>query len=286
MRGESPRAVLTLFSKMADSLVFKRIRKSLGGKLRYFASGGAPLQRDLGIFFCGAGITVIEGYGLTETGPVLTVNTPKQLRYGTVGVPLPGTEIQIAEDGEILAKGPQITSGYYQLSEDTKKAFTEDGWFKTGDIGMLSSDGFLTITDRKKDIIVTAGGKNVAPQNIENVLMLDPFIEQVVVIGDRKKFVSALVVPNFAELARWADGAGIGYKNNKELVATERVNEMMTQRIDEAQLLSARFEKVKKFTLLSEPFSEERGEMTAAMKFNRRVIEERYSQEIEKMYAE
>jgi long-chain acyl-CoA synthetase len=284
MRGERPGFASKVLHRMADIFIFRGIRKALGGKIRYLASGGAPLQREIGIFFCGAGLMVLEGYGLTETGPVLTVNTPKHLKYGTVGMPLPGTEIKIADDGEILARGPQIMEGYYKLTEETKKSFTKDGLFKTGDIGMLSDDGFLIITDRKKDIIITAGGKSVAPQNIENTLMIDPFIEQAVVIGDRRKFISALVVPNFEELKKWAKGEGIDYDRKRELLKDERALEMMSKRIDEAQKFSARFEKVKKFTLLPDPFTEGKGEMTASMKIKRKVIEERYAKEIEAMY--
>lgn len=284
MRGEKPGFALKALHRASDIFIFRGIRKSLGGRLRYIASGGAPLQREIGIFFFGAGLMVIEGYGLTETGPVLTVNTPKHFRYGTVGMPLPDTEITIAEDGEILARGPQVAKGYYMLPEETKKSFTEDGLFKTGDIGMLSEDGFLIITDRKKDIIITAGGKSIAPQNVESILIIDSFIEQAVVIGDRRKFISALVVPNFEELKKWAESERIDYEDKRKLIKNESVVEMMTNRIDETQKFSARFEKVKKFTLLSDSFTEGKGEMTASMKIKRKVIEERYAKEIEAMY--
>ncbi len=284
MRGEKPGFALKALHRAADTFIFRGIRKALGGKLRYIASGGAPLQREIGIFFCGAGLMVLEGYGLTETGPVLTVNTHRHIRYGTVGMPLPGTEITIAEDGEILARGPQVAKGYYMLPEETKKSFTDDGLFKTGDIGMLSDDGFLIITDRKKDIIITAGGKSIAPQNIENTLIMDLYVEQAVVIGDRRKFISALVVPNFEELKKWAKGEGIDHEDKRKLIKNERVIEMITDKIDEAQKFAARFEKVKKITLLADPFTEDKGEMTASMKIKRKVIEERYAKEIEAMY--
>ncbi len=203
LAGKKPGPWLEFRHKIAGKLVFSKVIEKTGGRVRFFVSGGAPLSKDIAEFFYAIGLVVLEGYGLTETSPVLAVNTFEALRFGTVGKILPGVEIKIAPDGEILAKGPNVMKGYYKKPVETADVF-ENGWFKTGDIGFIDADGFLTITDRKKDLIVTAGGKNIAPQPIENVLKTNPYISNAVVLGDRRRYVAALIVPNFEKLEEYA----------------------------------------------------------------------------------
>ncbi|PKQ28779.1 MAG: long-chain fatty acid--CoA ligase [Candidatus Anoxymicrobium japonicum] len=268
---------------VANKLVFSKILEKMGGRLRFCFSGGAPLAREIAEFFCAVGINVLEGYGLTETSPVLTMNLPGAMRFGSVGQALPNVEIRIADDGEILARGPNVMSGYWNNPGATASAL-EGGWFHTGDVGHLDKDGYLFITDRKKDLIVTAGGKNIAPQNIENALKLDRYIEQVAVIGDKRKFVSALIVPAFPELEEWAKREGIDASDSAALLADERAQKMYKLRIDEALSEFDRHERVTKFTLLPEEMTEAAGLMTPTLKVKRREVETRFASEIESMY--
>ncbi len=283
IEGKQPRGLLALQLAVADRLVFRTIRKGTGGRLRYFVSGGAPLAREINEFFHALGITILEGYGLTETAPVLTTNTPNAFRFGTVGQPVPGVDLKIAEDGEILARGPNIMQGYYNQSEATAEVL-RDGWFYTGDIGEIDDDGYLKITDRKKDIIVTAGGKNLAPQNIENLFITDAFIAQVMVHGDRRKFPSALIVPDFSRLQTWATEHGLAGKSPEDLVGAPTVQQLFEERVDSLNATLAQYEKIKKFALLPAEFTLESGELTPSLKMKRKVITEKYLTLLDALY--
>jgi len=253
--------------------------------VRFFISGGAPLAKDIAEFFYALGLVIYEGYGLTETAPVLTVNRPGAIRFGTVGKPIPEVEITIAPDGEILARGPNVMKGYYKKEAETREAF-EGGWFHTGDIGHLDEDGFLVITDRKKDLIVTSGGKNVAPQPIENLLKTCPYINTVVVIGDRRRFISALVVPNFEKLEELARSRGISFADRKELVAHPEIVAFIQSEIDRATAGMASYEKIKRVALLDRELEIEKGEITPTLKVRRAAVENRYRELIESLYRE
>lgn len=272
--------------RLLDALVLKKIRAALGGRLRFSISGGAPLPIHVGEFFHAVGILVLEGYGLTETSPVISVNTTKKAKLGTVGPPIPGVEVRIAPDGEILTRGRHVMKGYWNKPEATREVIDQDGWFYTGDVGELDEDGFLRITDRKKDILVTAGGKNIAPQPIENQLKISPFIENAVLFGDRKPYVVALIVPNFEELTRWAQGRGIATEERTQLTAHPDVLKLYQEIVDQVNGTLARFETIKKFRLLPEPFTMDGGELTPTLKVKRRVILQRFGHLIEAMYAE
>ncbi len=279
--------ILSLQYDVADMLVFSRIRAALGlDKAKVFVNGGGPLAAKIDRFFNSIGINVHNGYGLTETTPVTNTNTFEVFEFGSVGLPLPDTQIMIAEDGEVLVKGPQVMKGYYNQPEATNAAFTEDGWFKTGDIGFIDEKGCLHITDRKKDLIITGGGKNIAPQNIENTLMTDRFIEQAVVIGEGRKFLSALVVPNFAELASYAKQQGISFDSNEDLIRKPEVVHFYDERIHSIMKVFARVEQIRKFTLLPNEFTQETGELTPTLKIKRKIIGEKYASVIEEMYKE
>ena len=277
---------LKLQLALADKLVFSKLKEAVGGRIRYFVSGGAPLAREIAEFFHAAGMLILEGYGLTETSPVITVNTPDAYKFGTVGKPIPGVEVKIADDGEILCKGPNVMKGYYKKPEATKEVFDEEGWFHTGDIGELDEDGFLRITDRKKEIIVTSGGKNIAPQPIENMLKMNKFIEQVCLIGDRRKFISAIIVPDFAALESWAKEQGIEFSNREELVKNPKVLELYQKVIDEVNSKLAKYETIKKFVLSPIEFSQENKMLTPTLKVRRKVVMRTFAKEIESMYAE
>ncbi len=270
---------------IADKLVFTKIVSRTGGRVRFFVSGGAPLSKDIAEFFYGMGLVVLEGYGLTESSPVISVNTFEHLKFGSVGRPIPGVEVKIAEDGEILAKGPNIMKGYYKREEETKEAIKQD-WLYTGDIGYLDEDNFLFITDRKKDIIVTAGGKNIAPQIIENQLKTNPFISNVVVVGDRRRFVSALVAPNFEKLEEYAKASNIEYKSIKDLVENEKVINFMMSEIDRYSANLAPYERIKKIILLDRDFEIEKGELTPSLKVKRNIVEDKYRERIERLYQD
>ena len=270
---------------IADKLVFSKILEKTGGRVRFFVSGGAPLAKDIAEFFYALGIVVLEGYGLTESSPVIAVNTFDNLKFGTVGKPIPGVEVKIAPDGEILAKGPNIMKGYYKKEEETREAL-EGGWLRTGDIGHLDKDGFLVITDRKKDLIVTSGGKNVAPQPIENVLKQNPYVANAVIVGGSRKFIAALVVPNFEKLEEYAKANGIRYVNRRDLIQNEALARFLLQEVDRTTPNLAPYEKVKKIALLERDFEIEQGEITPTLKVKRTIVEEKYKDLIDSLYRE
>jgi long-chain acyl-CoA synthetase len=282
--GTPPGLLLRLQFALADKLVFSKIKARTGGRLRVFISGGAPLAREIAEFFGAAGMVILEGYGLTETSPVISVNRPDRLKPGTVGLPVEGVEVKIAEDGEILTRGPHVMKGYYKKVEATAEAIDKEGWFHTGDIGILDGEGFLVITDRKKDILVTSGGKNIAPQPIENKIKTNPFFAEIVMIGNRRNFPSALVVPNFEQLERWARAKGIAFQGREELVGNAQVRGHYEGLIAELSKDLAPFEKIKKVSLLTREFSLEAGELTPTLKVKRRVVEEKYKAAIDRMY--
>ena len=286
LSGEKLKGGLAFKRKIAHKLVFSKIIAKTGGRVRFFVSGGAPLSKDIAEFFYALGLIVLEGYGLTETAPVLTVNTMEKLRFGSVGPILPGVELKIAPDGEILARGPNIMKGYYKKPDETREVFDDEGWFHTGDIGSFDADGFLTITDRKKDIIVTAGGKNVAPQPIENILKTSPYIDNAVVIGDRRRFVSALIVPAFEKLETYARQSGIPFASRSELVRTGPIVNFLKAEVDRATPQLASYEKIKRIVVLDRDFEIEREEMTPSLKIRRGIVEKKYGDLIDAMYSE
>ncbi|MBD3414645.1 MAG: AMP-binding protein [Candidatus Aminicenantes bacterium] len=270
---------------IADKLVFSKIVSKTGGRVRFFVSGGAPLSKDIAEFFYGMGLVVLEGYGLTESSPVIAVNTFENLRFGSVGKPIPDVEVKIAEDGEILAKGPNIMKGYYKLDEETKEALRQ-GWLHTGDIGYLDEDNFLYITDRKKDIIVTAGGKNIAPQMIENQLKTNPFISNVVVLGDKRKFISALVVPVFEKIKEYADASNIEYESITDLVENEKIVNFVMSEVNRYSANLSSYERIKRIILLDRDFEIEKGELTPSLKVKRNIVEDKYKERINKLYQD
>lgn len=284
LAGGRPTGLLALKYGLADRLVFAKVKKAVGGRLRFFVSGGGPLAPALNRFFYSIGLTILEGYGLTETSPVTNVNTDEHFRIGTVGRPIPSTEIRIAGDGEILVRGPQVMKGYYDRPELTAEALDDEGWFATGDIGEIDADGFLSITDRKKDIIVTAGGKNVAPQPMENRLATHPLVEQAVVVGDRRKHPSLLVVPAFGPLETWARGQGISWSDRKELLNNPRVLEHMESELFGMLADFASYEQPKKLALIDEEFTVENGFLTPTLKVKRRVVHRELDEIIDRLY--
>lgn len=275
---------LAIEGAIADLLVFRKLKARLGGRLRFFVSGGAPLSKEIGEFFYGAGIVILEGYGLTETSPVIAVNRLEAPCFGSVGKLLPGVEVQIAEDGEILTRGPHVMQGYYRRAEATQGAII-DGWFHTGDIGHLDAQGRLAVTDRKKDLIKTAGGKFIAPQKLENLFVTDRYISQAFVYGDRRPYCVALIVPNAEPLRRFAQEQEIAGGSIRELVRDARVQAWYWQRVNEKQQGLAGFEQVKKIALLDEEFSQAGGELTPTLKAKRSVIASRYASVLEGLYA-
>jgi long-chain acyl-CoA synthetase len=285
LQEKKPSGLLGLKLGLADKLVFGKIKARLGTNFEFAMSGGAPLSRDLAEFFWGAGIPIFEGYGLSETSPVLTVNAKNRVRLGTVGPAIPETELRIAEDGEILARGPQITTGYHNLPEQTAEAIDPEGWFHTGDIGEIDDGGFLKITDRKKEIIVNAYGKNVAPAPIENALKASRFVGQAVVIGDRRKLLAALLVPDFDTLQAWASQQGIEADDVSTLLGTEQVKALFTEEIKIVNENLARYEQIRIWHLLPDDFTIETGELTPTQKIKRRVINEKYSAVIDHLYV-
>ncbi|HEY7818743.1 MAG TPA: long-chain fatty acid--CoA ligase, partial [Vicinamibacteria bacterium] len=286
LRRESPPFPLSLKYKIATALVFKKLHHRLGGELRFFVSGSAPLSKEIADFFWAAGITILEGYGLTETSPVISVNRPDRIRFGTVGPAVPGVEVEIAPDGEILARGENVMKGYWKKEAATGEAIDSRGFFHTGDIGTLDRDGFLSITDRKKDIIVTSGGKNIAPQVIEGKLKTNAFIADVVVVGNQRSFASALVIPNFEKLLAWCREQAIPASSREDVASNPRVYALLMEQVERVNSEFAQYERVKKIILLAQEFTIERGELTPTLKARRSVIESRYKHLIDELYHE
>jgi long-chain acyl-CoA synthetase len=283
LAGREPRGFLAKKYAIAQKLVFSKLKARTGGQLRYFVSGGAPLAPEINKFFYAAGLVILEGYGLTETSPLISVNTPSNFRIGSVGKAQPGVDVRIAPDGEILTKGPHVMKGYYNSPDATKDAIDSDGWFHTGDIGVLE-DGFLRITDRKKDIIVTAGGKNIAPQPIENKVKTNKYVSQAVMIGDKRKFPVILIVPNWDNLEKWAGLQNIVWTDRKQLLHMPTIQKKMDKEVFEELSGLAHFEMPKKVALLEHDFSIERGELTPTLKVKRRVIDKTYKSTIDALY--
>jgi long-chain acyl-CoA synthetase len=277
---------LALQRRLADRLVFVKLRARTGGRIRFFISGGAPLSAEIAKFFFAAGMPILEGYGLTETSPVMTVNTFRRTKLGTVGQPIPGVEVRVADDGEIVTRGPHVMRGYFGKSEATGEVLDAEGWFHTGDIGVIDAEGYLRITDRKKDLIVTAGGKNIAPQPIENLAKGSKFVSNAVMLGDRRPFPIMLVVPNAEPLKAWAARHGLPADDLERLVGHRDVQTKVEREVRKTLRDLAQFEMPKKFLLLPRDFSVEGGELTPTLKVRRRVVEERHRLAIESLYAE
>lgn len=280
--GKIPIA-LSIKHKVADKLVFKKLRERFGGKIRFFISGGAALPREMGEFFEAFGVLVIEGYGLTESSPVIAANRPDDYKFGSVGKPFPGVEIKIAPDGEILARGPNIMKGYYKNKKETD-ATIKDGWLYTGDIGVFDTDGFLLITDRKKHLFKTSAGKYIAPTPIENTFLGSKYIDQFILIGDSRMFLSALIVPDFEAVKEYADSHKIPYADEKDLAQNDEIYKLLENDMVQFQKKLANYERVRKFVLLDNPFTIDSGEITPSLKIKRKVVEEKYSELIDRMY--
>ncbi|RKU17210.1 long-chain fatty acid--CoA ligase [Candidatus Poribacteria bacterium] len=285
-QGENPSALLQLKQNIADKLVFAKLKAATGGQLRFFVSGGAALPQSIAEFFHAAGILILEGYGLTETSPVISLNHPEKWKFGTVGAPVPGIEVQIAEDGEILTRGPHVMKGYFNNEDATAEVIDGEGWFHTGDIGIIDDDGFIKITDRKKNIIVLSNGKNVAPQPIESQLVQSPFIDQIMLVGNERKNVAALIVPNFDALKSWASENEVDSSDIPKMLKTREVQQLIQREMRERLTDFADFEQVRRFALLEKEFSQEEDEMTPTLKLKRNVIIEKYGDLIEGMYPE
>jgi len=284
-RGQPLPPALKLKQAIAHKLVFSKLHAALGGRLKWAVSGGAPLSRDIAEFFHAAGILLLEGYGLTETCPVLTFNSPGKFKFGSVGRALPNVEVRIADDGEILARGPNVaTKGYYKQPQATSEVFEPSGWFHTGDIGRIDEDGFIFITDRKKDLIVTAGGMNIAPQNIENLLKADPFVSQVMVYGDRRPYPIALITVNPDELTKFARDEGILMTDPGVVTKHPKVVDRVARIVEEKNSQLQSYAKIKKFAVLPVDFTQEGGELTPTLKVKRKVVWQKYEQAIEELY--
>lgn len=280
--GKTPTA---LSWKLAHKFVYSQVHARMGGRVKIFVSGGAPLGKELAEWYASIGIRIHEGYGLTETSPVIAINTPHSHKAGTVGRPLPNVEVRIAEDSEILVRGPSVLSGYWNRPEETRNAFV-DGWFKTGDIGNLDEEGFLSVTDRKKDLLKTSGGKFIAPQPIENSIKLNALIGTAVVLGDRRKFACAIISPHFPLLEEWARANQVSYSSRRELVANPKVKALYEDIVAQVNRGLARFETLKKVLLVAEEFTASDGALTPTLKLRRKVIEERYRKQIDDLYRE
>lgn len=269
---------------LADRLVYSKLRERTGGRMKFFVSGGAALAREFGEFFEAVGLKIIEGYGLTETSPVISCNRIDNYKWGAVGLPIPGVEVRIAADGEILSRGPNVMKGYWNNHLATAEVIDSEGWLHTGDIGHTDEEGFIHITDRKKHLFVSSGGKNIAPQPIENLFLSSKYIEQFMLIGDRRMYLTALIVPDFDALKEYADSNGLPYSDNVELAKHPKVNSLIESEINHIQRDLANFERVRRFTLLDRQFTIEDGELTPTQKVRRKAIEERYRNIIEGMY--
>ncbi|HUR99698.1 MAG TPA: long-chain fatty acid--CoA ligase, partial [Pyrinomonadaceae bacterium] len=285
-RREEPSFILSIKHKVADILVFAKLREFFGGRLRACITGGAALPDEIFLIFTGAGIAIMQGYGLTETSPVLTSSNPSELKLGTVGRPIRNTRLRIASDGEVEAIGPGVMLGYYNKPEATRDAFTEDGWFRTGDIGEIDDEGFLRITDRKKELFKTSGGKYIAPSPIEQMIRSSRFVSQAVLVGNDRKFAAALVVPNFEMLGSYVQLKGINAKTPAEMCRDDRIINLVERQIASATQSLARFETVKKIALLENELTVASGELTPTLKIKRRVVEEKYKDVIDRLYAE
>ena len=285
-QGKNPSAILQLQQGIADKLVFAKLKAATGGRLRFFVSGGAALPQAIAEFFHAAGILILEGYGLTETSPVISMNHPAKWKFGTVGVPVPGVEVQIAEDGEILTRGPHVMKGYFNNEAETAEVIDAERWFHTGDIGIIDEDGFVKITDRKKNIIVLSNGKNVAPQPIESELVQSPFISQIMLIGNERKNLAALIVPNFDVLKAWASENNVEASDISAMLQASEVQQLIQREIRSRLTDFADFEQVRRFALLEQEFSQEADEMTPTLKLKRNIIIEKYADVIEGMYPE
>ena len=270
---------------LAAKLVFSKIVEKTGGRVRFFVSGGAPLSKDVAEFFYAIGITILEGYGLTETAPVLACNTFDKMKFGTVGPVIPGVEVTIAPDGEILARGPNVMKGYYKKEQETREAMT-GGWFHTGDIGHFDEEGFLVITDRKKDLIITAGGKNVAPQPIENRIKTNPYIQSAVVVGAGRKFISALIVPDFDKLEVYARGNGIPFASRSELARRDEIASFLLAEVNRSTPELASYERIKKIAILDRDFEQDLDEVTPTLKVKRSIVEAKFKELIDSLYTE
>jgi long-chain acyl-CoA synthetase len=286
-QGNEPGGLLALKLKIADRLVFSKIKATFGGRVRYFVSGSAPLSRDIAEFFHACGILILEGYGLTESSAASFVNRPSKFAFGSVGMPMPGTDVKLdPADGEILMKSPGIMQGYHNLAEATAETLTQDGWLRTGDIGEVDDKGFLRITDRKKDLIKTSGGKYIAPQSIEGKLKATcPFISQVIVHGDKRNFVTALVTLDEEATTKWAKEKGLDTGEYTALVQSPAVKEMLTPYFDQVNKTLAKYESIKKFEILPKDLTVESGEMTPSLKVKRKVVEKKYATLLDQMYA-
>ncbi len=283
--GEPVPAGLRRKQRLADKLVFSKVREPFGGRLRMPGSGGAPLSKEIIEFFDAVGIRITEGYGLTECTTAASTNRPDLYRFGSVGRPLPGFEVRIADDGEIEVRSETVFQGYFKEPDATAAVLSPDRWLKTGDIGHLDEEGFLHITDRKKDILVTAGGKNVAPQNIENDLKTSKYVSQALVIGDKRPYVAALLTLDPVEIGRWAAELGVE-SDVAALAADERVHELLQDAVDDANRERSRFEQVKRFAVLPRDFTMEEGEITPTLKVRRRAVQEHFADEIDALYAD
>ncbi len=285
LAGREPGAWLAFRYSIAAKLVFSKLKERTGGRMRVFVSGGAPLAPDIALFFYSAGLPILEGYGLTETSPVISANTFQDFRIGTVGKPIPGVEVKIASDGEILTRGPHIMKGYYMNPEATAATIDSDGWLHTGDIGELQ-DGFLRITDRKKDLIVTAGGKNIAPQPIENQVRMNKYVSQVVMLGDKHKFPILLVVPEWDQLEKWAKAQNLSWSSRAQLLQMPTIREKLEREVTSELHGLARYETPKKFAWIEHEFSIDNGELTPKLSVKRRFVENKYRNEIAALYEE
>ena len=283
---QKPSFGLSMKASIANKLVFEKLKAVTGGRLRFFVSGGAPLSKAIAEFFHAAGILILEGYGLTETSPVICVNRPDQWKFGTVGPVIPGIEVKIAEDGEILSRGPHIMQGYFNKPSDTAEAIDADGWFYTGDIGEIDGEGFLTITDRKKNLLILSNGKNIAPQPIENELKQSPYISEIMLLGDQRRTITALIVPNYDAIKEFAAEQQLEAEDIPALLQTQEVQRLIRSEINQYSPDSADFERVRMFTLMEQEFSEESGEMTPTLKLKRPVIMENHKAVIDQMYGD
>ena len=283
---KKPSSMLSLKASIANKLVFEKLKAVTGGRLRFFVSGGAPLSKAIAEFFHAAGILILEGYGLTETSPVICVNRPDQWKFGTVGPMIPGIEVKIAEDGEILSRGPHIMQGYFNKPSDTAEAIDAEGWFHTGDIGEIDEEGFLTITDRKKNLLILSNGKNVAPQPIENQLKQSPYISEIMLLGDQRRTITALIVPNYDAIKEYAAEQQLEAEDMPALLQTQEVQRLIRGEINQYSSDFADFERVRMFTLMEKEFSEESGEMTPTLKLKRPVIMENHKAIIDRMYGD